>query len=179
MRRGSGPLTTSPSMRTSPRVGAMKPAMMFRMVDLPQPDGPSRHTNSPSRTERLMSSRTVMLPPSRSNAMPMPSARSLSLDATAGAAGVPAGLLVIRVPPADRRHSFQRSDTDVEQQPDDADHDHARDDQIVAVAGVARVDDHEAETRVDRDHLGGDDHHPRNAERDSQANHQLRHHGRI
>src|SRR6185369_16065394 len=150
MRRGSGPLTTSPSIRTSPRVGATKPAMMFRMVDLPQPDGPSRHTNSPSRTERLMSSRTLMLPPSRSNAMPMPSARSLSLDATAGAAGVPAGLLVIRVPPTDRRHSFQRSDTDVEQQPDDADHHHAR-----------------------------DDHHPRNAERDSQANHQLRHDCRI
>src|SRR5262245_16095687 len=178
MRRGSGPLTTSPSMRTSPRVGAMKPAMMFRMVDLPQPDGPSRHTNSPSRTDRLMSSRTLMLPPSRSNTMPRPSTRSLSLGAVAGAA-IPAERLVIRVPPADRWHSFQRSDTDVEQQPDDADHDHPGDDQIVAVAGVARVDDHEAEARVDRDHLGGDDDHPRNPERDSQANHQLRHDCRI
>jgi hypothetical protein len=28
----------------------MKPAIMFRMVDLPQPDGPTMETNSPSGT---------------------------------------------------------------------------------------------------------------------------------
>ena len=33
---------------------AMKPATMCSKVDLPQPDGPSRETNSPDRTSRSM-----------------------------------------------------------------------------------------------------------------------------
>src|SRR5580765_956613 len=99
-------------MRTSPAVGAMKPAITFRMVDLPQPDGPSRHTNSPSPTERLMSSSTLMLPPSRSNTMPMPMARSLAFGA-----GAPYGFvrppLVIGVSPTDRWDALERADADV------------------------------------------------------------------
>ena len=68
---------------------------------------------------------------------------------------------------------------DIEQQPDDADHHHARDHQVVAVAGVARVDDQESEPGVDRDHLRGHDHQPGDAERDPQADDQLRHHRGI
>jgi len=42
-------------MVTPPDVGAINPPMMLSSVLLPQPDGPSRHTNSP----RLISSETL------------------------------------------------------------------------------------------------------------------------
>src|SRR5215203_2016925 len=58
MRRGSGPRTGSPSTSTSPRVALRKPPTMFRMVDLPHPDGPTRKMNSPRRTSRLIPART-------------------------------------------------------------------------------------------------------------------------
>jgi hypothetical protein len=46
--RGSRSLTTRPSMRISPALGSMKPAIMRKVVVLPQPDGPTSTTNSPS-----------------------------------------------------------------------------------------------------------------------------------
>src|SRR5215470_2057653 len=46
--RGSRSLTTRPSMRISPAVGSSKPAIMRKVVVLPQPDGPTKTTNSPS-----------------------------------------------------------------------------------------------------------------------------------
>src|SRR5215207_3391786 len=45
-----GPVTRCPSARTSPLSGLVRPAMMSRSVDLPQPLGPRRQTNSPSDT---------------------------------------------------------------------------------------------------------------------------------
>src|ERR1044072_5232025 len=132
IRRGSGPVTASPSMRTSPLVGVMKPAITFRMVDLPHPEGPSRHTNSPSRTSRLMSSSTLMRAPSLSNAMQIRSARSLAFGARAIDAGAVAGGLIIGEAPTDRWHSLERADADVQQQADRADHHHGRDHQVLA-----------------------------------------------
>ena len=41
-------LTTRPPMRISPAVMSSSPAIMRSSVDLPQPDGPTRTTNSPS-----------------------------------------------------------------------------------------------------------------------------------
>jgi hypothetical protein len=57
IRLGSGPVTGSPPL-TSPLVAAWKPPRMFSTVELPQPDGPTRTTNSPRRTSRLMPSIT-------------------------------------------------------------------------------------------------------------------------
>ena len=37
-------------MRTAPASGRSNPAIMFISVDLPQPDGPTMATNSPSAT---------------------------------------------------------------------------------------------------------------------------------
>ena len=68
--------------------------------------------------------------------------------------------------------------SDVEDETDDADEEHAGHDEIVALARVARVDDEVAEARVDGDHLGGDDDDPRDAERDPQADEDLRQRGR-
>src|ERR1700730_18373230 len=47
-------LTTVPPMSTLPSVMSSRPAIMLRVVDLPQPDGPTRMTNSPSAISRLM-----------------------------------------------------------------------------------------------------------------------------
>ena len=48
--------TTLPPTRISPASGSRKPAIMRNVVVLPQPDGPSRQTNSPCSTDRLMPS---------------------------------------------------------------------------------------------------------------------------
>src|SRR5215469_3409759 len=52
-----GEIVTDP-----PSYGSM-PAMMFNRVDLPQPDGPTMLTNSPSATVKLTASMTVNLSP--------------------------------------------------------------------------------------------------------------------
>ena len=44
-----GPMRSTPSILIEPRSGRSKPAMMFSKVDLPQPEGPTIATNSPSR----------------------------------------------------------------------------------------------------------------------------------
>ena len=49
-RSGPGPLTALPSSRISPPETGRKPAIMFRIVVLPQPDGPTTATNSPLST---------------------------------------------------------------------------------------------------------------------------------
>src|SRR6266567_3720131 len=46
--------TTWPPMRSSPSVMSSRPAIMFSVVDFPQPDGPTRMTNSPSAMSRLI-----------------------------------------------------------------------------------------------------------------------------
>ena len=47
---GGRSLTRLPSITMSPEVVCSSPAIMRRSVDLPQPDGPTKTTNSPSRT---------------------------------------------------------------------------------------------------------------------------------
>ena len=45
-------MTSTPWSRTRPSVGSSKPAIIRRVVVLPEPDGPSIEKNSPSRTSR-------------------------------------------------------------------------------------------------------------------------------
>ena len=71
-----------------------------------------------------------------------------------------------------------RAHDTVERQADQADDDHARDHEIVAITGVARVHDHVAEPRAQRDHFRGDDDQPGDAEPDAHADQDLRQHGR-
>src|SRR3954454_19455590 len=52
---GGRSLTTSPPITRSPSVMSSSPAIMRRAVDFPQPDGPTRIMNSPSRMSRFMS----------------------------------------------------------------------------------------------------------------------------
>ncbi len=48
--------TTWPAMRNSPEEMSSRPAIMLSVVDFPQPEGPTRMTNSPSAMSRLKSS---------------------------------------------------------------------------------------------------------------------------
>src|SRR5258706_7623777 len=50
--RGVRSLTTTPPMRISPDVGSSSPAIIRRSVVLPDPEGPRRTRNSPSRLSR-------------------------------------------------------------------------------------------------------------------------------
>jgi len=54
-REDVGEEITPPSTSIVPDEGLMKPAIMRSVVVLPQPDGPSSDTNSPSRNSRLKS----------------------------------------------------------------------------------------------------------------------------
>src|SRR6185436_17127416 len=50
---GSTPLTIRPSIATVPALTPSSPATMRNRVDLPQPDGPTTTTSSPSATAQL------------------------------------------------------------------------------------------------------------------------------
>src|SRR5216684_6696790 len=61
--RGGSSVTTRPPINTSPAVGVSRPAIMRKSVLLPDPDGPRKTRNSPSRTSKLIPS--TALPPSK------------------------------------------------------------------------------------------------------------------
>src|SRR4051794_12153357 len=57
-------VTSTPWRRTRPDVGSSNPAIIRRVVVLPEPDGPSIEKNSPSRTSRsIPSTATTVLAP--------------------------------------------------------------------------------------------------------------------
>ena len=62
--RGGTSLTTLSSIRISPAVGSSSPAIIRMVVVLPQPEGPSRTTNSSSATASETAS-TPTKPPQR------------------------------------------------------------------------------------------------------------------
>src|SRR5215813_9149328 len=53
--RGLRSFTTRPPIRISPAVGCSKPAIMRRRVVFPEPEGPRKTRNSPSRVSRFTS----------------------------------------------------------------------------------------------------------------------------
>ena len=59
---GASVLTTLPPIEISPEVMSSSPAIMRSRVDLPQPDGPTRTTNSPSAISTVTPCSTSMLP---------------------------------------------------------------------------------------------------------------------
>src|SRR5262245_59711788 len=54
-----GPVTGLPLSRTSPAVGVSRPPTIRMTVVLPQPEGPTKTTNSPSPIERSSGSMTL------------------------------------------------------------------------------------------------------------------------
>src|SRR3990172_11204277 len=61
-RRGSRWVTSLSSIRMVPRVGRSKPAIMRKVVVLPQPEGPSSTKNSPSSIESVRSLTATVRP---------------------------------------------------------------------------------------------------------------------
>ena len=59
---GGTTVTSAPSISTRPEVASSSPAMTRSSVDLPQPDGPTKTTNSPSVTSRSMPFSTSTVP---------------------------------------------------------------------------------------------------------------------
>src|SRR5678815_4348543 len=96
-----GPLRSAPSIRMVPRSARSKPAITLSKVDLPQPDGPTIATNSPSRTSKLTPSTTARSP----KFLPMPSTTILLAD----------------IAPLHGVHPLEQASGAVEQQPDHAD----------------------------------------------------------
>ena len=59
---GGTEFTSRPPMRISPGEMLSRPAIMASSVDLPQPEGPTSATNSPSAASRLMPFSTSSAP---------------------------------------------------------------------------------------------------------------------
>ena len=59
---GGRSLTRAPSMRMSPEVVSSRPAIIRSSVDFPQPEGPTKTTNSPSSTSSETLLTTSMAP---------------------------------------------------------------------------------------------------------------------
>ena len=167
-RRGRGRAARSRCRRTarSPLVGRSNPATRLSRVDFPQPDGPSRATNSPSPMSRLTSC----------------SARDS--DAPANIFEVVRNEIVPigqawndcrRCQPSTQVSSamIRRSLREAEQ----ADRHHVGDHHIHA-ADIVGVPQNVAEAGLDRDHLGHDDGGPADAEADAQAGEDRRQRGR-
>src|SRR5450432_3165820 len=118
MRRGSGSRTAWPSTSASPRVWWRKPPMMLSRVDLPQPDGPTMQTNSPSRTSRSMRSSTWICSPDGFPGKLIQRSRT----------EIAVFILVLAISPFHFVKFFQPPHDEVENQSDQTDHHHAGDD---------------------------------------------------
>src|ERR687888_776114 len=147
--RRLGPRIGRPSIRTSPRSAGSNPASTLRSVDLPQPDGPTMETNSPSPTVNDMSS--------RADTSPSPVLKLFQTPWTEI-------LAPIDVPPADLPQGLEPSHQEVQEQADRADDDHSRDHEVIPHTGIPRIDDEVAESRGDPDHLRGDHDEPPDAQ---------------
>src|ERR671931_374330 len=134
--RRVGPWIWRPSIRASPRSGCSNPASTLRSVDLPQPDGPTMETNSPSPTVNDMSS--------RADTSPSPVLKLFQTPWTEILA------------PIDVPQGLEPSHEEVQEQADGADDDHSRDHEVIPHTGIASIDDEVAESRGDPDHLRGD-----------------------
>src|ERR1700761_3572113 len=93
-RSGDGPLTGSPPTVTWPSSASRAPATMRSRVDLPQPDGPSRQTNSPARTSRSTPDRATVRRPRRRNVLATDWMRTSAPVTCVLAVAVPAPLAV-------------------------------------------------------------------------------------
>src|SRR5690348_1281371 len=142
----------APSIITEPESGAMNPAIMLSRVVLPQPEGPTIATNSPSRTVRLTFSTT--------RRGPLSEAKDFFRSRTS---------ILVRIAPPDPLEPLQQPHDAVERQADYTDDDHPGNHQVVAIPGVARVHDHVPQAGAQRDHFSRHDDQPGDSEADAHA----------
>ena len=77
-------------------------------------------------------------------------------------------------PPAHGFQLFETLESEIEEEAYDSDHEHRGDNQVVALARIARVNDQITQAGVDCDHFARYDNQPRNAQCNSQADKDLR-----
>ena len=154
MRRGSGPRTSSPSIEHPAGGGREESADHVQQRRLAAAGGPQDADELALADVEVQAvedvGRLVVGGEGHAQAFDadLRSAAGGSRRAGAGAAALLADHAVLRrVAPAHRGQAVEAPDREVEQQSDDADQHHARDHQVVAVAGVAGVDDQEAQAR--------------------------------
>src|SRR5579883_2834336 len=80
---------------------------------------------------------------------------------------------LIAEPPADGPDCFRAATTIIKYKTDQPDHQNCGDDEVIPLAGVARIDHKKAESGINRDHLRGNHHQPGNAQRDAQSDKNL------
>src|SRR6185503_12000196 len=129
---GLGPRRTLPSIVTLPESGRSNPHSIFISVDLPQPDGPTMATNSPSPMARL-------IPPTTGNS-PLRVSKLFLMSSTT-IFGFNFAFTLASIAPPYRFETFQQPGDAVQHQADHADYDHGGNDEVVAVAGIARIHD--------------------------------------
>src|SRR5580700_8858055 len=83
----------------------------------------------------------------------------------------------IAVSPTDGFDSLKAAETQVQNQSDDADHEHRGHDEIVPLARISRIDDQITEAGIHRDHFRSDHHQPRDAQSQTETNDNLRKRG--
>src|SRR5664279_2283426 len=160
--------TPRPLTSIVPAVGASKPASRLSSVVLPQPLWPMIEQNSRSAMAKLTSSSA-----STAGSRALCPAKILvtcsmrtSLIAAAGSSSLQ------RARPGQRAPA-DLANEEVEREADEADRDHADDDDVGAQQG-ARVVDQKAEAGVGADELGRDQRHPADPEADADAGDDLR-----
>src|SRR5689334_24275785 len=96
-------VTSWPCSRITPLVGSSKPAIIRMVVVLPQPDGPSREKNSPSRMSRSIPATAVITSPRAWNSLTTPDSsiagRAVSRAPRRVAAALADAVLLDAVPP--------------------------------------------------------------------------------
>src|SRR4051794_31052656 len=96
-------MTSRPSTKIRPLVGSISRLIIFNVVDLPQPDGPTRHTTSPGATSRS-SSCTATVP--SEYRFPTPSSRIIASPAE-GSPEAAIAFMIVTLPAASGGISIQ------------------------------------------------------------------------
>src|SRR5258706_2187487 len=155
-RSGPGAVIGAPYISTVPAVAVSNPAMMRNSVDLPHPDAPIRHTNSPLPIVRLISrsASTVCSPIVNRLLKPFTASVGRALRCK------PVSCMMLRAP---REQPVVDSDDDtIRQKSRQADHHHAGYHEIGARQG-APVHDHRAQVLGHARHFAVHDPNPRKA----------------
>src|SRR5262245_19343170 len=161
-----GPVTGLPLRRTSPVVGVSRPPTIRMTVVLPQPEGPTKTTNSPSPIERSSGSITSTSRPFSCSKILVSARNSMK-----SARSVMAASAQIAEPAA-----MQRADDLVGHQPDDADRQDAGED-LRRLAVAPRRPELVADAGIRCDDLRNDQIGPAPAQGDAQAVHHVGQHG--
>src|SRR5262245_28373851 len=147
-RSGPGPVTGAPSSVTLPRSGAISPAITDISVVLPEPEYPTIATNSPYSRVRSTPPSTPSESDGEANDFSRPRISSIALG--------------------DLESPFDPTHQPIEEESKGADGEHAQDDVRVDEA-VVLLPQEAADARRSRQHPGGDDHQPRQSERETVA----------